>query len=44
LEERGRLDGLLSPEAIADVYWYLHAQHRSAWTQELELRPHAETF
>jgi NAD(P)-dependent dehydrogenase (short-subunit alcohol dehydrogenase family) len=37
-------DGLLSPEAIADGYWYLHAQHRSAWTQELELRPYAETF
>ena len=27
-------DGLLRPDAIADVYWHLHTQHRSAWTQE----------
>jgi NAD(P)-dependent dehydrogenase (short-subunit alcohol dehydrogenase family) len=42
-EERGP-DGLLSIEAIADTYWQLHNQHRSAWTQELDLRPWAETF
>jgi NAD(P)-dependent dehydrogenase (short-subunit alcohol dehydrogenase family) len=42
-EERG-VDGLLSVEAIADTYWQLHNQHRSAWTQELDLRPWAETF
>ena len=37
-------DGLLRPDAIADVYWHLHTQHRSAWTQELDLRPYKETF
>lgn len=37
-------DGLLSTDAIAEVYWQLHAQHRSAWTQELDLRPYKETF
>jgi NAD(P)-dependent dehydrogenase (short-subunit alcohol dehydrogenase family) len=41
--ERGD-DGLLKPEAIADVYWHLHAQPRSAWTHELDLRPFTEAF
>jgi NAD(P)-dependent dehydrogenase (short-subunit alcohol dehydrogenase family) len=37
-------DGLLELGAIADVYWHLHAQHRSAWTHELDLRPYKEPF
>jgi len=37
-------DGLLQPDAIAETYWQLHQQHRSAWTHELDLRPHSETF
>lgn len=37
-------DGLLGLDAIADVYWHLHAQPRSAWTQELDLRPYKESF
>jgi NAD(P)-dependent dehydrogenase (short-subunit alcohol dehydrogenase family) len=37
-------DGLLSPDAIAESYWQLHQQHRSAWTQELDLRPYKESF
>ena len=41
--ERGP-DSLLDPAAIAETYWHLHSQHRSAWTQELDLRPWAETF
>lgn len=41
--ERGP-DGLLGIGAIADVYWHLHAQPRSAWTHELDLRPYNETF
>lgn len=36
--------GLLQPDAIAESYWQLHAQHRSAWTQELDLRPFKEPF
>ena len=43
LEERGP-DGMLDPEAIAEAYWVLHTQQRSAWTHELDLRPWAETF
>ncbi len=37
-------DALLSPDAIADSYLHLHRQHRSAWTQELDLRPWVERF
>ena len=41
--ERGA-DGLLGIDAIADTYWYLHRQHRSAWAQEVDLRPYKESF
>ena len=37
-------DGILSPDHIADAYWFLHAQPRDAWTHELDLRPWTETF
>ena len=31
-------DGLLLPEKIADTYYHLAQQHRSAWTHEIDLR------
>jgi NAD(P)-dependent dehydrogenase (short-subunit alcohol dehydrogenase family) len=34
----------LSPDAIADTYWQLHAQDPTAWTLELDLRPAVEEF
>jgi short-subunit dehydrogenase len=37
-------DGILNPEAIAENYWHLHCQHRSAWTHELDLRPWMERW
>ena len=37
-------DALLSPDAIAETYWQLHQQHRSAWTHELDVRPYKEPF
>jgi len=37
-------DGILDPEAIAEAYWQLHQQPRSAWTHELDLRPWLETW
>ena len=37
-------EGLLKLEAIAETYWSLHCQHRSAWTHELDLRPFKEPF
>jgi NAD(P)-dependent dehydrogenase (short-subunit alcohol dehydrogenase family) len=36
--------GLLDLDAIADAFWMLHGQHRSAWTHELDLRPYREPF
>jgi len=41
--ERGP-DSLLEPDAIAEMYYQLHAQPRSAWTLELDLRPWSEKF
>jgi len=35
---------MLSPDAIAETYWQLHAQHPTAWTLELDLRPAVESF
>jgi NAD(P)-dependent dehydrogenase (short-subunit alcohol dehydrogenase family) len=31
-------DGLLLPEKIADTYFHLAQQHRSAWTHEIDMR------
>lgn len=38
------VETFLSPDAIADTYYELHAQHPSAWTQEIDLRPAVEKF
>jgi NAD(P)-dependent dehydrogenase (short-subunit alcohol dehydrogenase family) len=35
-------DGILQPEDIAENYWHLHCQNRSAWTHEMDLRPWME--
>ena len=37
-------DGILEPEAIAEMYWVLHKQPRSAWTHEIDLRPWMEAW
>lgn len=42
--EAAGADGLLDIDAIAEAYWQLHVQPRSAWTHELDLRPYKETF
>jgi NAD(P)-dependent dehydrogenase (short-subunit alcohol dehydrogenase family) len=41
--ERGA-DGLLDPDAIAESFWSLYCQPRSAWTHELDLRPWVEPW
>lgn len=43
-EERLERDDILKPEEIAKNYVWLHGQHRSAWTHELDLRPWSETW
>ena len=37
-------DGILQPDAIAENYWMLHRQPRSAWTFEMDLRPWCEKW
>ena len=37
-------DGMLKPEDIAETYFQIHQQARSAWTFEVDLRPWAEKF
>ena len=37
-------DNWLLPDAIADTYYHLYMQHRSAWTWEIEVRPWVENF
>ncbi|MEO8045493.1 MAG: SDR family NAD(P)-dependent oxidoreductase, partial [Spartobacteria bacterium] len=34
----------LDPDHMAEAYWHLACQHRSAWTLELDLRPATEKF
>jgi len=37
-------DGLLNPDDIAETYFALHQQSRSAWTFEIDLRPWVEPW
>ena len=43
-EPADKPDSLLDPDAIAASYMHVLQQPRSAWTQELELRPWMEKF
>ena len=37
-------NGLLEVDAIAESYWQIHLQPRSAWCHEMDLRPFKESF
>ena len=37
-------DKLANPLEIAQSYWLTHLQPRSAWSNEVDLRPHTETW
>ena len=37
-------EGILNPDHIAELYWQIHQQPRSAWTHETELRPWIEPW
>lgn len=43
-EQRKGAEGLLAPDAIAEVFWQIHTQPRAAWTFEIDLRPWAEPW
>lgn len=40
---RGR-DAVIDPAAIAETYFQIHLQPRSAWSLEVDLRPYVEKF
>lgn len=44
VDAKRREDAILSPDAIAENYVWLHKQPRSAWTHELDLRPWKEKW
>jgi NAD(P)-dependent dehydrogenase (short-subunit alcohol dehydrogenase family) len=37
-------EGIVNPDHIAELYWHIHQQPRSAWTHETELRPWIEPW
>ncbi len=42
-DTKGAEDGLLLPGKMAETYYHLATQHRSAWTHELDLRAYSDT-
>ncbi|KAF5958215.1 hypothetical protein HYC85_005440 [Camellia sinensis] len=43
-QQNGGGDGSMDPDALAQTYWHLHTQDRTAWTQEIDLRPSNSGF
>ena len=37
-------DGVMQPDELAEIYWHLHSQPRSAWTFETDVRPYVEPW
>ena len=35
---------LADPDAVAESYWWAHRQPKSAWSNEIEIRPHTERW
>jgi NAD(P)-dependent dehydrogenase (short-subunit alcohol dehydrogenase family) len=44
LRPNAKDEDFLKPSAIADAFWFLAHQDRSAWTHELDVRPYKEKF
>ncbi len=44
LKDRLGEDGMLGVDSIADAFWTLHQQEKTAWTLELDVRPYKEQF
>jgi len=44
VEPENAPDSMLDPDAIAETYWNVLNQSRSAWTWEVEIRPWVERF
>lgn len=41
-ETKGAVDGLMLPDKMAETYYHIATQHRSAWTHELDLRAYTD--
>lgn len=37
-------DNMAQPDDVAQSYWHTHLQPKSAWSNEIELRPYSETW
>jgi NADP-dependent 3-hydroxy acid dehydrogenase YdfG len=37
-------DGMVDVEQIAETFWQVLVQPRTAWTQEMDIRPYCEEF
>ncbi|EMR71836.1 putative short chain dehydrogenase protein [Eutypa lata UCREL1] len=37
-------DSMIQPDAVAETYWHLHTQPRSAFTHEIDIRPFSKKF
>ena len=37
-------DGIMKPDDLAELFWHLHQQPRSAWTFEMDARPYVEPW
>ena len=37
-------DGIMQPDDIAEIYWHMYSQPRSAWTFEADVRPYVEPW
>ena len=35
---------LADPDAVAESYWWAHRQPKAAWSNEIEIRPHTESW
>lgn len=42
--DRYNPEELASPDDVAESYWLTHLQPKSAWSNEIELRPHTEAW
>ena len=42
--DQGEQAGLARPEDVAETYWLTYQQPKGAWSNEVEVRPHTETW
>lgn len=43
-KDKRPVDGIVSIDAIAETFWQVIVQPRTAWTQEMDIRPYIEPF